>query len=174
MWTYSFLLMAIALGIVRRESQGRNSADFLSVLPDAVRTVDSLSRADSPAGWGTGPLLIDVESIVDAGRRHTGDSALTAADVRRAIGMPHRSTAQSDAVLCDPGGNPCRVLEDGVFLQLKSVSRDTDRLVMQAAVSVTHPRFGGGPTLCISLLRIIFVPASGKWKREKAVVDSTC
>lgn len=174
MFVRSHLVFAVACGSLYAGAQAGGAAEFLGVLRDAVTAADSFARADAPAGSATGPLFIDVESIRDAGRGHHSDTALTDAAIRRAIKVPHRSSSVNDAVLCEKRGYPCHVREDGVFLRLTSVDTGLNSLVLRATVFVTHPRYGGGHTLCPLLLSVSFVHKASEWKRRKVTLDSSC
>ena len=71
--------------------------DFLRLLSAAVVSADSVVRADAPSEWANGPLLLDVESVVQVARDERPAYLVTPDDVRRTVGAPYPVSFRRDS-----------------------------------------------------------------------------
>lgn len=146
----------------------------VEAVPEVISSADSLARADAPEGTAQGPTFIDLVSVARVLARERGLAHVSVEAVRDAIGTRHQFMAREQVIRCQDTGYPCHVLDDGVFVQLESISVSEDRLVFIAAVYVTHQRIGGGLTLCFLDVRVSFVSHENRWVKDHVELVATC
>jgi hypothetical protein len=108
------------------------------------------------------PLMIDVESFAAHGSAGFG-TRVSERQVEASLPMPHQVARRSVAVRCRRLPFSCRVLHDGVFMQMDSVTRSADGF--SAYVTYVWTDRGSSRSLLgMAQVRIDARRAGGGWR----------
>lgn len=142
------LAVLIAACTAPQWSNGRSSdavahdkTEFLRLMPMIVDMSEAHARAAAHRS-GTGPLIVNVESFVDAWHAETGE-ALSRSQIVAAMDRPFLDLSVVQSQECGPDGDTCRIVNNGVYVRLDSITRTPSGFDAVVTVDWNSPRGGG-------------------------------
>lgn len=159
----SNLAFAVA-NLIVVNAQAPDSAELSSAI--VRETLGYASRYAVRAGVG-GPILIDSESF---GSAFNGAHLTLPSEAKYQsliVGRTAKTAAKSNALVRNGRGHPVSVAENGLFVQLESVTRVGDSARARFILGITlEPPTGvkGYPSrVGFDLFELVFARSSGKW-----------
>jgi hypothetical protein len=151
-------------------------AEYLAVVPQIVRFMETDARQNAPGQPAQGPLMIDVRSFTANGARMVG-SPVDSTRFRQAVGRPFEPVAAEDSVLLlEETGTAAGkwVKRYGVYLHLNQVRAAGDEMTAVVRSTTTDRR--GFPTeLCDRVWRLNFHRgANGAWALHEKNLRFSC
>jgi hypothetical protein len=138
------------------------TATSQAVAPQIIRAAREHVRPIVEHHGVRGPVLVNVASFVTVLRED--GSAQSSGAVLEAGGPGARSADRRAAVVCRSGVIGCRVVDNGVYIQLDSASTRGDSLVALVQVLWTDRRPSGATATGSQFLRFTFVRQGRAWE----------